>query len=76
MITNQIQTASISKSMLNDDEVENWHQSLSRVEPLSKFEHTEGSRDGATKESRDGANLTVFMKKDFPRSLSCKHRFR
>ena len=34
--SNQNQTASISKQMLNAEDVDHWYQTLSRVEPLAK----------------------------------------
>merc|ERR1719242_2015306 len=34
---NQLQTASLSKDMLEQNILDNWHLSLSRVEPFTKF---------------------------------------
>ena len=45
----QIQTASISKQML-DDNLANWHQSLSRVEPLTLFEYKRDPKNTETRE--------------------------
>eukprot|EP01083_Nonionella_stella_P314177 1130828_1 len=60
---NQLQTASISKNMLQEvDDLENWHQSISRVESLQKFIYRESE-----------SNKFVYRHTTAPR-MECKHK--